>query len=156
MPELSIDRDQRLALRAQAHALKPVVLLGAAGLTPAVVREIDRALAAHELIKVRVPGDDRDEREGMLATLAARLDAAPVQAIGKLLVLWRPRPPEERREAKPPAARRPQPPRTPKKVAGAARAPVRSAGSAPKGRAGARKAPAGKSPAASRARRPQR
>lgn len=95
MPELMLDRDARLALKARAHALNPVVLLGAAGLTEAVLKEIDRALTAHELIKVRVPGDDRAEREAVFSRIAEALGAARVQMIGKLLVLYRPRPAEE-------------------------------------------------------------
>ena len=95
MSELTLTRDERLRLRARAHHLNPVVLLGAAGLTEPVIKETDRALAAHELIKVRVPGDDRDEREAICAELAERLGAARVQVIGKLLVLYRPRPEEE-------------------------------------------------------------
>jgi len=105
MAELTLNRDERLQLRARAHHLNPVVLLGAAGLTEAVVKETDRALAAHELIKVRIPGDDRDEREAICAQLAGRLGAARVQVIGKLLVLYRPRPEEE--EPPRPAAPRP-------------------------------------------------
>ncbi len=100
MTELTLTRAERLQLKARAHHLKPVVLLGAAGLSDAVVREIDRALDAHELIKIRVPGDERDEREQLCADLAARLGAARVQMIGKLLVLYRPRP-EESAPAKP-------------------------------------------------------
>jgi len=122
MTELTLSRDERLALRARAHHLNPVVLLGAAGLTEAVFKETDRALAAHELIKVRIPGDDRDEREAVCAQLADRLGAARVQVIGKLLVLYRPRPEEEapakaavaarrRRPAAPAAAVRPMPPK---------------------------------------------
>ncbi|MBK9246294.1 MAG: ribosome assembly RNA-binding protein YhbY [Burkholderiales bacterium] len=106
MTELTLNRDERLRLRAQAHHLNPVVLLGAAGLTEAVIKETDRALAAHELIKVRLPGDDRDEREAICAQLADRLGAARVQVIGKLLVLYRPRPAEEA-PARPPGAARP-------------------------------------------------
>jgi RNA-binding protein len=94
MTELTLARDQRLDLRARAHHLDPVVLLGAAGLTDAAMREIDRALTAHELIKVRVPGDDRELRIDMLARIADQLGAARIQAIGKLLVLYRPKPPE--------------------------------------------------------------
>jgi putative YhbY family RNA-binding protein len=101
MSELTLTRDERLVLRGRAHHLNPVVLLGAAGLTEAVFKETDRALAAHELIKVRVPGDDRDEREAIFAQLAERLGAARVQMIGKLLVLYRPRPEEEAKEAPP-------------------------------------------------------
>ena len=73
MAELLLDRDTRLALRGQAHGLDPVVLLGANGLTDAVLKEIDRALLAHELIKIRVPGDDRDEREAMYNEMADKL-----------------------------------------------------------------------------------
>jgi RNA-binding protein len=82
--------EQRKFLKAQAHPLKPVVMIGAQGLTEAVIQEAGRALAAHELIKVRVLGDDREAREAYLAELCAALDAAPVQHIGKLLLLYRP------------------------------------------------------------------
>lgn len=94
MAALQLTAKERQALKARSHSLKPVVLLGAAGLTDAVIKEIDRALTDHELIKVKVPGDDRAAREAMLAEVADRLAAAPVQAIGKLLVLFRPAPPE--------------------------------------------------------------
>ena len=115
MAEIELNAKARQALKARAHGLDPVVLLGAHGLTPAVMREIDRALAAHELIKVRVPGDERELRAAMFARIAGELNAARVQAIGKLLVLYRPLPEEGGREAKPlPAApgrrRSPQPP----------------------------------------------
>lgn len=92
MAEMQLTPKERQALKARAHGLKPVVLLGAAGLSPSVVREIDRALAAHELIKVKVPIEDRGEREQIFATVAESLSAARVQAIGKLLVLFRPAP----------------------------------------------------------------
>ncbi|HNH88689.1 MAG TPA: ribosome assembly RNA-binding protein YhbY, partial [Thiobacillaceae bacterium] len=82
--------EQRKFLKAQAHPLKPVVMIGAQGLTEAVIKEAGRALVAHELIKVRVLGDDREAREAYLAELCAALDAAPVQHIGKLLLLYRP------------------------------------------------------------------
>src|SRR5262252_3623684 len=99
MAELTLDKDLRLRLKAQAHGLNPVVLLGAAGLTDAVVAEVERALTAHSLIKVRIPLDDRSEREAMFASIADRVGAARVQAIGKLMVLYRPPPPEEESEA---------------------------------------------------------
>ena len=82
--------EQRKYLKAQAHVLKPVVMIGTQGLTEAVVKETERALAAHELIKIRVLGDDRAVREQHLESLCATLDAAPVQHIGKLLLLYRP------------------------------------------------------------------
>jgi putative YhbY family RNA-binding protein len=97
MAEIQLTPKERQALKALAHGLKPVVLLGSAGLSPAAVKEIDRALLAHELIKVKVPGDDRTEREELFASLAEDLSAARVQAIGKLLVLFRPAPEEEER-----------------------------------------------------------
>lgn len=81
---------ERRARRAEAHHLNPVVLIGTGGASAAVVDEIEAALAAHGLIKVRIASDDRAEREAVLAMLADRLGAAPVQHIGKLLVLWRP------------------------------------------------------------------
>lgn len=90
MPAFNLSPAQRADLRAQAHALKPVVLIGADGLTDPVVAEAERALHSHQLIKVRVFGDDRDARIEIADTLCERLSAALVQHIGKLLVLWRP------------------------------------------------------------------
>lgn len=69
--------------------------VGNAGLTDQVMAEVDRALTAHELIKVRVAGADRDAREAMCDAICARADAAEVQRVGKVVVLWRPRPDEE-------------------------------------------------------------
>lgn len=90
MPPL--DSAARRALRARAHHLHPVVAVGQQGLTPAVLKEIDVALRAHELIKVRVFGDDRAAREALLDAICTTLEAAPVQHLGKLLVVFRPRP----------------------------------------------------------------
>ncbi len=95
MPAIQMTPAERKAHRSDAHHLDPVVMIGAEGLTPAVEKEVDAALKAHGLIKVRVFGDDRAARDEMLATLADRLSAAPIQHIGKLLVLWRPIPPKE-------------------------------------------------------------
>ncbi|MEO7242348.1 MAG: YhbY family RNA-binding protein [Variovorax sp.] len=91
MPALSLTPTQRRAHRGDAHHLDAVVLVGNDGLTPAVKKEVDAALNAHGLIKVRVFSDDRAARNTMLDTLADELGAAPVQHIGKLLVLWRPK-----------------------------------------------------------------
>lgn len=82
---------ERSALRAEAHGLNPVVMIGEAGLTESVVKEISASLDAHGLIKVRVFGDDREARVAMYEQICADLDAAPVQHIGKLLVLYRPK-----------------------------------------------------------------
>ncbi len=96
MPQIILTPAQRKVHRADAHHLDPVVLIGGDGLTAAVRKEVDAALKAHGLIKVRVFSDDRAERETMLQTLSDTLDAAPIQHIGKLLVLWRPLPPKEK------------------------------------------------------------
>lgn len=82
---------ERSALRAEAHGLNPVVMIGEAGLTESVLKEISSSLDAHGLIKVRVFGDDREARIAMYEQICADLDAAPVQHIGKLLVLYRPK-----------------------------------------------------------------
>lgn len=124
MNRLTLSRDQRLSLRARAHHLKPVVLLGAAGLTEAVLKETDRALTAHALIKVRVPGDDRDERESIGSAMADRLGAALVQVIGKLLVLYRPPPPEPPPGARPHSDRSSE--RRPRAAAGGHTAVIRT------------------------------
>ncbi|MGB9989296.1 ribosome assembly RNA-binding protein YhbY [Pseudoduganella rhizocola] len=88
---LNLTPVERSALRAEAHGLKPIVMIGEAGLTPAVMKEIELGLDSHGLIKVRVFGDDREARIEMYETICAELDAAPVQHIGKLLVLYRPK-----------------------------------------------------------------
>lgn len=82
----------RAALKARAHALEPVVRIGHAGLTDAAVDAIDRALLAHELIKVKLGEGDRDARSDVTAAIGARTGAAMVQRVGRVLVLWRPRP----------------------------------------------------------------
>ena len=98
----SLTPTERRDLRAKAHHLEPVVTVGHHGLTPAVLHEIDLALLAHDLVKVRVLGDDRDAREAMLGQACEALDCAPVQHVGKVLVLWRPNP--ERKKKAPKAA----------------------------------------------------
>ncbi len=92
MPQIQLTPAQRKEYRAQAHHLNPVVMVGADGLSVAVKKEADAALSAHGLIKVRAFADDRSVREAMFQTLADELGAAPIQHIGKLLVLWRPIP----------------------------------------------------------------
>ena len=92
MPHIQLTPAQRKVHRADAHHLDPVVMVGNDGLTANVKKEIDSALNAHGLIKVRVFSDDRVAREAMFQMLADELSAAPIQHIGKLLVLWRPQP----------------------------------------------------------------
>ena len=96
MPQIQLTPAQRKVHRAEAHHLDPVVMIGNDGLTAAVVKEADAALNAHGLIKIRVLGDDRAAREAMYMQLADQLGAAPIQHIGKLLVLWRPQPEKEK------------------------------------------------------------
>ncbi len=114
---------ERQALKGRAHRLRPVVLVGAGGLTSPVVAEIDRALKAHELIKIRVMGEDRDARERLLGEVCAATDATPVQHIGKILVIYREQPEKPAPQA--PPARRPAPRRKPDRRARTAR-PTRS------------------------------
>ncbi|MCV0437301.1 MAG: YhbY family RNA-binding protein [Hydrogenophaga sp.] len=96
MPQITLTPAQRKVHRAEAHHLDPVVHVGGEGLSAAVKKETNAALKAHGLIKIRVLNDDRVAREAMLQTLADELDAAPIQHIGKLLVLWRPMPEKEK------------------------------------------------------------
>ena len=98
MPLIQLSPAQRKEHRSLAHHLDPVVMVGSDGLTEAVKKEIAGALDAHGLIKVRVFSDDRAAREAMFLALAEELSAAPIQHIGKLLVLWRPMPAKERAE----------------------------------------------------------
>jgi RNA-binding protein len=88
---MQLTEKQRRHLKGLAHPLKPVILLGNAGLTDAVVAETSRALADHELIKVRLPGLDRLARDAALQTLAERTGSALVSRIGHVAVLFRPR-----------------------------------------------------------------
>lgn len=99
MSAIQLSPAQRKAHRAAAHHLDPVVAIGNDGLTAAVKKETDAALKAHGLVKVRVFSDDRAVRESAFQTLADELGAAPIQHIGKLLVLWRPQPEKERPES---------------------------------------------------------
>ncbi len=86
---LSLTVSERLALKGRAHALSPTVMIGNAGLTDAVLKEIARALKTHELIKIRVLSDDRALRETMLESICSTLDAAPIQHVGKILVVYK-------------------------------------------------------------------
>ena len=80
---------ERKALKARAHKLEPIVQIGAKGLTGEVLAEIDRALAAHELIKVRAASLERDLRDQVLACICEQTNAEAVQQVGKVFVLYR-------------------------------------------------------------------
>ena len=86
---------RRSELRAAAHQLSPVVIIGDKGLTDTVIAEIDRSLTAHELIKVRAGTDDRDARGTWMQSICEKVGAEPVQQIGKVLVLFRANPGEK-------------------------------------------------------------
>jgi RNA-binding protein len=88
----SLQSHQRKLLKQRAHHLKPVVLLGAAGLTEAVLAEVEQALDHHELIKVRVNGGDRAARDAQVRTIVEETGAALVQRIGNIAVLFRANP----------------------------------------------------------------
>ena len=87
---IELNTEQRRFLRALAHHLKPTVMIGNQGLTESVMRELARNLDAHELIKVRVLGDERETRVALMTEICEHLECAPVQHIGKLLLLYRP------------------------------------------------------------------
>jgi len=88
---LKLTAIERSTLRSEAHALNPIVLIGEAGLSESVMKEIDSGLNSHGLIKVRVFGDDREARALMYETICATLHAAPIQHVGKILVIYRPK-----------------------------------------------------------------
>jgi putative YhbY family RNA-binding protein len=83
---------ERTHLKGRAHALEPRVQIGHGGLTDTVVAEIERALTAHELIKVKILGGDREARETIGDAICEKTGAAPVQRVGKVIVIWRPKP----------------------------------------------------------------
>ena len=88
----SLSPRQRARLKARAHVLEPVVQVGQAGASEAVRAEVERALTAHGLIKVRLRGADRQSRIEISDALCTQTGAAVVQQVGRMLVLWRPRP----------------------------------------------------------------
>ena len=108
---------QRRALRAAAHHLNPVVSISQKGLTPSVLAEIDRCLKAHELIKLRLYGIEREDREALLAEICGALNCAAVQHIGNLLVLWRENPKDVAAQESALASRRKAAPATKKQAA---------------------------------------
>ena len=90
MPKLELTSQERSALRATAHPLHPVVLIGDKGLTAAVLKEIDLNLNAHQLIKIRVNGQERAERDATLEAICDQLSCAAVHHLGKTLIIYRP------------------------------------------------------------------
>jgi putative YhbY family RNA-binding protein len=114
---IELSTTQRRALRAAAHHLNPVVSLSQKGLTPSVLTEIDRCLKAHELIKLRLYGIERDVREALFIEICTALNCAEVQHIGNLLVLWRENPKDLAAQESALATRRKSEPMTKKQAA---------------------------------------
>lgn len=121
MPKFDITSQERSTLRAAAHSLRPVVLIGDRGLTESVLKEIDLHLTAHKLIKVRASGQERAERDVLLETICQSLSCAPIHHLGKTLIIYRPDPqaapagPDPANNTR--AQRKPSEPYTPKKQA---------------------------------------
>jgi RNA-binding protein len=126
---IELTPEQRRALRATAHHLHPVVTIAGKGLADSVLKEIDRSLGAHELIKVKLQGIERDGHDAVLSEICERLACAPVQHIGNILVLWREKPEESQKSAV--AVRRGKP-MTKKQAAAAQDKPRRRAIAGPK------------------------
>jgi putative YhbY family RNA-binding protein len=91
MSLIELTSAERRELRARAHCLRPVVTIADNGLAAGVLAELERSLQAHELIKVRVQGAERARRKSLLTELCDALEAVPVQHIGNILIVWRPR-----------------------------------------------------------------
>jgi len=121
MPKLDITSQERSALRAAAHPLRPVVLIGDRGLSDSVLKEIDLNLNAHQLIKVRIAGEEREARNAMLETICDTLSCALVHHLGKTLIIYRPDTAAQKAKAEAEnatrAVRKPSEPHTPKKQA---------------------------------------
>lgn len=86
---MTLTSQQKQILKGRAHALKPVVLTGNQGLTAAVLQEIDKALTAHELIKVRLNAEQREDRQAMIQTICETTQAELIQTIGHIAVFYR-------------------------------------------------------------------
>jgi putative YhbY family RNA-binding protein len=97
---ISLTSRERIHLKGRAHALEPIVQVGHGGLSDAVMGELERALTAHELIKVKINDADRHARHATAEAICARTGAAAVQQVGKIVVLWRPKPEDELRPTK--------------------------------------------------------
>lgn len=89
---LTLTIAQQRELKARAHTLNPVVMIGKTGLSASVIEELNRGLLSHELIKVKVQIDDRIARNALFEEICQQLDAAPVQHIGKIFIIYRPKP----------------------------------------------------------------
>jgi RNA-binding protein len=87
---MSLTGKQRHFLRGLAHHRKPIVTVSDSGLTENVMHEIDQALAHHELIKVKLRGSERDERQNLVSVICEQASCEAVQIIGQIAVFYRP------------------------------------------------------------------
>ncbi|NCX93790.1 MAG: ribosome assembly RNA-binding protein YhbY [Gammaproteobacteria bacterium] len=87
-----ISTQEKCQLRSKAHALKPVVMLGNKGLTDSILSEIDLALSHHELIKVKVAGQEREDKAAIIQSIASSTGAEIIQTIGHIAVFYRKKP----------------------------------------------------------------
>ncbi|MCK4950757.1 MAG: ribosome assembly RNA-binding protein YhbY [Gammaproteobacteria bacterium] len=87
---MNISAQQKRYLRSLAHALKPVVTVGESGLSDAVMRELNLSIDHHELIKVRIHAEDREERRKLTDELCSKSNSTLIQSIGHLAVIYRP------------------------------------------------------------------
>ena len=132
MSKLDLTSQERSALRSAAHPLRPVVMIGDRGLTESVLKEIDLNLKAHQLIKVKVAGDDREARVAILESICDTLSCATVHHLGKTLIIYRPDPDAQAsllaapKEAPTRAVRKASEPYTPKKLAATGQTRTRS------------------------------
>ncbi len=110
---LTLTIAHRRELKARAHALNPVVMIGKTGLSASVIEELERGLVSHELIKVKAQIDDRIARNALFEEICQQLNAAPVQHIGKIFVIYRPKPEEiDKKPVRTPARKKREPFRT--------------------------------------------
>lgn len=110
---LTLTIAHRRELKARAHALNPVVMIGKTGLSASVIEELERGLVSHELIKVKAQIDDRIARNALFEEICQQLNAAPVQHIGKIFVIYRPKPEEiDKKPVRTPTRKKREPFRT--------------------------------------------
>lgn len=88
---LTLTSKRRRELKALAHDINPVVIIGKIGLSASIISELERGLSSHELIKIKIQIDDREARKELFEEICQQLGAAPVQQIGKILVIYRPK-----------------------------------------------------------------
>ncbi|MGB7933002.1 MAG: ribosome assembly RNA-binding protein YhbY [Gammaproteobacteria bacterium] len=86
---MPLAENRKRDLRQRGHALKPIVIIGNAGLTEAVIREIDRSLEHHELMKIRLGGADREAKKRLIASICESCHAELVQSIGHIALIYR-------------------------------------------------------------------